>query len=103
MVNPADRFITPEKGAGLFAMQLDIFPELRSEFELLSGGSIGVVRAIIEKMGDAISEDPMQETTVTRLRDVLGAPTDPKQLDEWRRGFWDAFKAEREARHSSSS
>ncbi len=96
-----DRLITPEAGQEYFVMQAQLLPEIESAVLYFSGGSVSVVRAIIERMGEAISKDPMQETTVSRIREVIGAPDDSASTDEvrvWRGNFWDAFKAEKAAR-----
>ena len=97
-IDPNQRLITPDKGIQLFAMQMEIFPQVSEEVTKLSGGSVGVLKAIIFRMGDAISEDPMQETTVDRVREVIGAPESEGELEEWRTAFWDAFKQEQENR-----
>lgn len=101
MLDPSQRFITPEKGVELFAMQATLFPELVDEISKLSGGSIGILNAIMLRMGDAISEDPTQNTTPARIREVLGVPEDPSALPEWQSTFWNAFKLEQEARRTA--
>jgi len=100
-LDPSQRFITPERGVELFAMQAQFMPEIMAELHTLSGGSIGVLKAIMIRMGDAISEDPYSETTSTRIREVLGVPEDQSALPEWQSRFWDAFKEEQEARRAA--
>jgi hypothetical protein len=93
-LNKNERLITPDQGVELFIMQAELIPEVLEEVTVLSGGSIGIVKAIMMRMGDAISEDPMQETTPARIREVLDAPTEKSELPEWQSSFWDAFKKE---------
>ena len=88
------RILTIKQAGSAFAMQLELFPELRSEFARLAGGSIGVVRAMMETIADEISyDDPMEQTTPERIRSIVGAPEDAEQLHEWREAFWDQYKA----------
>lgn len=93
---PRQRLITPEDGTNLFATQLQIFPELLDEVYALSGGKIGVVNAIMIRMGDAISKDPERETTVSRIREALGVSADQTALAEWREEFWKQYKQDLE-------
>lgn len=99
-LDQSQRFISPEKGVELFVIQAQMFPEIIDEITLLSGGSIGLVNAIMLRMGDAISEEPMLETTPARMREILGVPEEPTALPEWQSTFWDAFKQEQEARRT---
>jgi hypothetical protein len=89
---PRERYMPLEQAMGLFSMQLQLFPELLAEVTTLSGGSIGVVNAIMETMGDSISYNPMTEITVHRVREVLNVPSDSTQLEEWRAQFWQSYK-----------
>lgn len=103
MTDPSQRFINPEEGEKLFGMQLQIFPELLEEVHFLSGGSPGLIKAIIGKMGEAISEEPDQDVTSGLIREVLGVPDDPRGTDEWRETFKEALRQEKEARADSGS
>ena len=100
-LDPSQRFITPERGVELFALQAQVLPDIKAEILTLSGGNVGVFNAIIMRMGDAISEDPDQKTTVSRIREVLGVPEDPSALPGWKSAFWDAFKQEQKARQTA--
>ena len=75
-----------------FALQLELFPELMDEVITLAGGSLGMLRAIVETVGNEISYSPMEDTTTQRIRQIVGAPDDDLQRGEWRGNFWDQFK-----------
>ena len=90
------RFISPEHGTELFAMQVSLLPELALEVARLTGGNPAIISAVVVRMGQAISEEPMDETTVEYMREVLGVPEDEAQLGDWRRNLWDTLKAERD-------
>ena len=98
MTDPIQRFITPEGCKELFGLQVQLLPELLGEVHLLSKGSPGLVVAIVERMGDSISEDPDIDVTPTRIREVLGAPEDESALPEWRETFIQVLQQEQEAR-----
>jgi hypothetical protein len=87
------RVLSFEEAANAFAMQLQIFPELLDEIAVLSGGSLGMVNAIMETVTEEISYTPGEDTTPQRVRSILGAPSGPEQLSEWRGHFWDQYKA----------
>lgn len=86
------RMIPFELAASTFAMQLKLFPNLLSEVTTLTGGSLGILNAIMITVSDEISYTPWEDTTPQRIRTILGAPEDRSQLGEWRANFWDQFK-----------
>ena len=87
------RILSTEEAGQAFALQLKLFPELMDEFAKLSGGSLGVMNALMHSIADEISYEPMEETTPERMRSIVGAPEDAEQLHEWRETFWDQYKA----------
>lgn len=87
------RVLPLETATRTFALQLQLFPELLKEFSKLSGGSIGVVNALLEKIGDEISYNPYEDMNPERVRAFAGAPVDDAELPAWREKFWDDFKA----------
>jgi hypothetical protein len=58
----------------------------------LANGSIGVVRAIKEKLADEVSYDPAEALTPDRIRSIVGAPSDPALLDSWRKDFYEPYR-----------
>ena len=95
--DPQDRprFISVEEGQQLFAMQMQVLPALQAEVIRLSAGKIGVIGAIINRMGDAVSLDPDVETTPALIRRTVGAPEDDDaDLEPWRESFWKQHKPE---------
>lgn len=88
--HPERRRLMPLKEANqVFGMQLRIFPELMDTVATLSGGRVGVLTAILNTVGEEISYDPEPETTPQRIREILGAPEDDSQLEQWRFDFWE--------------
>ncbi|MDO8657311.1 MAG: hypothetical protein Q7K55_01125 [Candidatus Levybacteria bacterium] len=89
------RVMPLEEAIQIFAMQLQLFPELFDELVKLSGRKPAVVNALMKKIGDEISYEPMDEMTPKRMRQFTGAPDDDAKLPEWREKFWYAFKVEK--------
>jgi hypothetical protein len=73
---------------GLMGMDL----ELALAVNDLAGGSIGVVRAIKERLADEISYDPGEALTPDRIRAIVKAPTDQTLLDSWRSDFYAPYR-----------
>lgn len=88
------RIISFEQAAEAFTIQLQSSPSLMAEFGRLVGSSVGIIDALIVNIANEISYTPVEETTPERMRDIVGAPDDPEQLDEWRVSFWDRYKAD---------
>ena len=91
--DPRTRRMEKNEAVSTFMLQLRLFPELMNEFVRLSGGSRGVVNALIDTIGEEISYNPEIDTTVSRIREIVHAPEEDNQLYEWRTKFWDDFKA----------
>lgn len=86
------RVLSLEDATHTFLMQIDIFPYLLDEVMDLSGGAIGVLKAVIETVAEEISYTPLEATTRERIRSIVGAPADPDEMDAWRSSFWREYK-----------
>lgn len=92
--NERDRILPLNTAWQVFGIQLEMFPELMAEIVRLAGGRAGVLHAVLESSADAISYDPMPETTPERIRGFVGAPEQDSELNAWREGFWEKIVAE---------
>lgn len=92
--NERQRILPLNTARQVFGMHLEMFPELMAEITRLAGGRVGILHAVLESSADAISYDPMPETTPERIRGFVGAPEQDSELDEWREGLWEKIVAE---------
>jgi hypothetical protein len=86
------RYWSIEQSAEAVNGLIGIDEKLRHEVHSLADGSIGVIKAIKEKLADECSYDPAERLTPERIRSIVGAPEDPALLDSWRTSFYEPYR-----------
>lgn len=86
------RYWTVEESAESVESLLGIDEELADEVHSLAEGSIGVIKAIKERLADELSYDPGEALTPERIRSIVGAPSDLALLDSWRTDFYEPYR-----------
>ena len=76
-------------------LQFRGIPALFNEWNNLSAGKPGVLKAILARVSDEVSYNPLVKMTPDVMREMLGVPGDSSKLEEWRFQFYQDFMATR--------